>query len=278
MTRFKLSLIAALVAAAALVIGLRLTTTTVEDPVPSDPRQLRERLFRLLQPVRLVNCELKRFGEPNDGGYILCGNLLGDVQSAYSYGISGFDGWGCEVSTQLKVRTHQYDCFDTRLPKPCPSGDTEFHAECVAAKSFTESNRIFDSMERQFAKNGDSRKRLVVKMDVEGAEWDSLLEASDETLDQIDQLAIEMHYVENPQYVRVVERLKQRFHVAHLHFNNNSCWHAIYPFPAWAYEVLFVNKRLATLAPGEPPRRPAAVDAPNNPNAPDCQVAAPPGS
>ena len=69
------------------------------------------RCFKLLQPVALANCELERFGEENDGGYILCGNLLGDVQSAYSYGISGYDGWGCEVSTQLKVRTHQYRLF-----------------------------------------------------------------------------------------------------------------------------------------------------------------------
>jgi hypothetical protein len=268
------TLSAILVAAAAAVIGLRLTTT-VEDPIPSEPRQVREMLFKLLQPVALANCELERFGEENDGGYILCGNLLGDVQSAYSYGISGYDGWGCEVSTQLKVRTHQYDCFDPRLPKPCPSGDTEFHPECVAAKSFTESGRIFDSMEGQFAKNGDARKRLVVKMDIEGAEWDSLLEASDETLNQIDQLAIEMHYVDKPQFVEVVRRLKRWFHVAHLHFNNFSCRPGLDPFPAWAYEVLFVNKRLATLAPGEPPRRPGAVDAPNNPKAPDCQVAAP---
>ena len=103
------------------------------------------------------------------------------------------------------------DCFDVRLPKPCPSGDTEFHPECVAAKSFTESGRIFDSMEGQFAKNGDARKRLVVKMDVEGAEWDSLLHASEETLSRIDQLAIEMHYVDKPQYVGVVRRLKRGF-------------------------------------------------------------------
>jgi hypothetical protein len=84
-----------------------------------------------------------------------------------------------------------------------------------------------------------------------------------------------MHYVDKPQFVEVVRRLKRWFHVAHLHFNNFSCRPGLDSFPAWAYEVLFVNKRLATLAPGEPPRRPAAVDAPNNPKAPDCQVAAP---
>ena len=240
-----------------------------------DPHQVRATLFQLLQPVALANCDLKRFGEVNDGGYILCGNLLGDVRAAYSYGISGYDGWGCQVSTELKVRTHQYDCFDTRLPKPCPGGDTEFHPECVAPKSFTESERIFDSMASQFKKNRDGGKQLVVKMDIEGAEWDSLEQASDETLDQIDQLAIEMHYVENPQYIRVVQRLKERFHVAHLHFNNFSCRSDLGPFPSWAYEVLFVNKRMATLASGEPPRRPASVDTPNNPNIPDCQTLTP---
>ena len=38
----------------------------------------------------------------------LCANLLGDVKSAYSYGISGYDQWGCDVSTRLRVPVHQY--------------------------------------------------------------------------------------------------------------------------------------------------------------------------
>ena len=58
----------------------------------------RRAYFEMLQPVALTNCELERFGEPNDGGYLMCGNLLGEVQSGYSYGISGYDGWGCDVS------------------------------------------------------------------------------------------------------------------------------------------------------------------------------------
>ena len=39
-------------------------------------RRGRQRLYDALQPVRLANCDFKRFGEPNDGGYLLCANLL----------------------------------------------------------------------------------------------------------------------------------------------------------------------------------------------------------
>ena len=59
----------------------------------TDP-QHRETLFELLQPVVLSNCELQRFGEPNDGGYLMCGNLLGEVEAGYSYGIANYDQMG----------------------------------------------------------------------------------------------------------------------------------------------------------------------------------------
>ena len=34
--------------------------------------QARQVLFEEIQPVKLSNCQLERFGEPNDGGYLLC--------------------------------------------------------------------------------------------------------------------------------------------------------------------------------------------------------------
>lgn len=58
---------------------------------PIEVVQQRQALFDLLRPVALSNCELERFGEANDGGYLMCGNLLGGVQSGYSYGIAGYD-------------------------------------------------------------------------------------------------------------------------------------------------------------------------------------------
>jgi hypothetical protein len=250
-------------------------------PVPRAARlrvqQARHVLFDELVPVKLTNCELGRFGEDNDGGYLACRNLLSQVQSAYSYGISGYDGWGCEISTELKVPVHQYDCFNTTEPV-CATGQTIFHPECIAsAESRDADGRLFDSMEAQFAKNGDAGKHVVVKMDVEGAEWDSMLKTPDAVFEKIDQMIFEFHGVDDniARSLDVVYKLKKFFYVAHFHINNFSCMRGLEPFGGWAYEVTLVNKRLAILDPAAKVALPSALDTPNNPVAPDCQV--PPG-
>src|SRR4051812_35427187 len=84
-------------------------TIVVNAREPVEAVRIRKALYAEIHPVALTNCGLKRFGEANDGGYLLCGNLLDGVKAGYSYGISGYDGWGCQVATELKVRVHQYD-------------------------------------------------------------------------------------------------------------------------------------------------------------------------
>jgi hypothetical protein len=252
------------------------------DPPPRRPPttiEKRRALFDLLRPVALGNCVLERFGEPHDGGYLMCGNLLGDIESAYSYGIAGYDKWGCDLSTRFRVPVHRYDCFDTTRPA-CPAGTPLFHEECVAASPQRQGRRRFDTVTNQIARNGDRAKRIALKMDVEGAEWDSLLYAPDDTLQQIDQLVVEFHWLyekdfqwldQHDKYLHVVQRLKQFFEIAHVHFNNASCMHDLTPFPSWAYEVLFVSKRLAVVDPARQVQRPHPLDAPNNPAYEDCQ-------
>jgi hypothetical protein len=186
----------------------------------------------------------------------MCGNLLDEVQSGYSYGIGGYDQWGCDIATTLDMTVHQYDCFNTTQPW-CFFGDTEFHAECVGDSTATEDGRVFDTVQNQLTRNGDASKRIVLKIDVEGAEWDTFLSISDDILSRIDQMAVEFHWIEDeqfrwvqdPRYLKVVQRLKQFFEVAHLHFNNASCIGDLAPFPTSAYEALFVSKRLAIMDP-----------------------------
>ena len=234
--------------------------------------QARQVLFEEIQPVKLSNCQLERFGEPNDGGYLLCANLLGDVKSAYSYGISGYDQWGCDVSTRLRVPVHQYDCFNLTRPS-CSTGKPVFHEECIGNSRRVEDGRPFDTLENQVRKNRDAGKHLVVKMDVEGAEWESFLDASDEILQRIDQLVVEFHGFDEDRFILAMWKLKKFFHVANLHWNNFACNGGTPPFPSWAYEILFVNKRMGVPAVGQRAILPNPLDRPNTLDWTDCQAA-----
>lgn len=248
-------------------------------PVPAPPEIARQRqeLYDLLRPVAIANCELERFGEKNDGGYLMCANLLEGAQSVYSYGIAGYDGWGCQVSKAVDAPVHQYDCFDTTEPS-CFGGATVFHNECVGPSREVIDGRLFDSIQGQVARNGDSGKRIVLKIDVETAEWDTFLSVPDEVLQRIDQMAVEFHWIETDdftwvgeeKYLQVVRRLKQFFEVGHIHFNNAACVADLTPFPSWAYEVLFVSKRLARVDPSRTAPIPHPLDARNNTAYPEC--------
>lgn len=234
---------------------------------------VRAMLWRELQPVTLERCRIERFGESNDGGYLVCANFLTEVAAGYSYGISGYDGWGCQVASTLQVPVHQYDCFDLRAPT-CRGGATFFHGECIGREPATIDGRPFDTLERQLEKNGHGTARIVMKIDVEGAEWDAFVTAPDSVLERIDQLVVEFHRTDQRRFLTVVQRLARFFHVANLHMNNYACTGGDdAPFGAWAYEVLFVNRRLpvGAVTPRATPFHP--LDRPNAPDLPDCQPA-----
>jgi hypothetical protein len=261
-------------AALAAIASYRRRSEPVVPRVPlTRAEEIRQALFREIQPVKLSNCDLRRFGEPNDGGYLVCDNLLGAVQSGYSYGISGYDGWGCDISRSLRIPVHQYDCFNLTQPV-CDGGTTIFHDECIGPVPGVQEGRPFDTLVNQIVKNGDAGKTLVVKMDVEGAEWNSFIQAPDEVFQRIDQLVVEFHGFDQDRFVEAMQKLRGLFHVAHLHWNNYSCAGGRAQFPAWAYEILFVNKRIGIVDPGGRVVLPHPLDTPNDPTSSDCQSAA----
>ena len=231
----------------------------------------REALFAEIQPVALANCEFERFGDSHDGGYLACHNLLSAAKSVYSYGINNSDEWGCDLAARVNVPVHQYDCFNIKRPG-CESSGMVFHEECIGPARLTDGGHVFDTLEAQIDSNGDKGKNLIVKMDVEGAEWPSLLEAPDAVLNQFDQLTVEFHDVHEAQYVETIRRVKRLFHVANVHYNNYLCDPAAAPLPSLAFEILFVNKNLGVVDPTGTVVLPHALDSPNNPRLPDCQT------
>jgi hypothetical protein len=261
--------IIALAAAAAIVIG---------DLVrQAAGRKLREAILAELQPVALKNCTLKRFGSANDGGYLMCENLIEPLDAAYSYGVGQNDDWGCEMSRRYHVRVHQYDCFDPARPT-CNGGMFIFHDECVGDRTGYRESRFFDTLENQIRKNPDvvGSRRVIIKMDIEGAEWDALLATSDELLASIPQIAMEMHGYNDPKILEVIRKLKRNFYLVNLHFNNWSCTSKAAPLLAWAYQTHWVNKRIGVPDPAAPVPAPMSpLNAPDSPTWPDCQLRTP---
>lgn len=258
-----------------------------------ETKQVLDSILGALRPVHISNCDLKKYGPPNDGGYFLCRNLIDSQQTAYSYGIENRDGWGCDISKEFGILVHQYDCFDLRRPL-CDwgGGDFLFHEECIGSKAETVEGRVFDTLFSHIEKNQDKQKKIVIKMDVEGAEIDSLLTVPASTLQNINQLVLEMHgiyarngifYLENidrlRKLIQVIDKLKQHFFVVNVHFTNMFClkdqnWPMfINPsLPSPIFEALFVNKTVATPDYDKAPIVPSLEDSgPNFPMHSDCQ-------
>lgn len=242
-----------------------------QAPAGRAERRIRQAILAELWPVSLKNCTLMRFGSQYDGGYLMCENLIDGLQAAYSYGVGPNDEWGCDVSTRYQVLVHQYDCFDPARPV-CETGNTLFHDECIGNRRQTVDARFVDTLSNQISRNGDSSKRLIVKIDVEGAEWDALMATSDRVLGYIDQLPMELHGTDEERFLRVIRKLKRTFYVVNLHFNNFACSSFTAPLPSRAYQVLLVNKRIGVrdIAAGTP--SPSALNAPDDPTRPDCQL------
>ncbi|MFO0737760.1 MAG: hypothetical protein U0270_17850 [Labilithrix sp.] len=244
-------------------------------------RPARVALAEELKPVGLKNCELKRYGSANDGGYLMCANLLKGVEALYSYGIDREDNWGCQLSKEFQLPVHQYDCFTPERPK-CDGGKFVYHDECVGNKTESKPGggggpKPFDTIANQLKKNGDGEKKhLVVKIDVEGAEWESLTATSDDVFDRIDTLVGEFHGVGEQRFVDVIKRLKTKFWMVSVHFNNYSCSKNFEPLPARAYQILWINKRIGEMDPSVKPH--VAGEPPDTPDAPqgeiDCQTIA----
>ena len=199
------------------------------------------------------------------------------VQSAYSYGIDTEDNWGCDVSRQFGVPIHQYRLLHTTSPGVRAAGRSSFTTNASGRRSGNEvDGHAFDTIASQIARERRRAKKVLVKIDIEGAEWDSLMATPDAVLDTFLQMPMELHGIDEAKFVEIVRRLKRKFYLVNLHFNNYRVRRRrSRRFPAWAFQVLWVNKQVGVLDPD------AAVTCADEPAqrsrqfwAPDCQLPA----
>ncbi len=235
-----------------------------------------------LTPYDIPNSDRIRIGSNGDGGYVLLNRGLQDVEVLYSYGVgtnSDFEMMFCEKYNAIaRLYDHTVDTM------PFKKDFLYFKKQGVGP----EKTKSLNTIENHINENGDNNKKLLLKIDVEGAEWDTLFHIPDAILGSFEQLAIEIHNLHSfcPDYnginlskfkldqkTRVIKKINKLFYLYHLHANNYQPLFYINRFKLPnAMELTFVNKKYSKSAERAKTIFPTKFDRPNNPKRADIKL------
>jgi hypothetical protein len=223
---------AKIIAAARHIVG-----TDVEQAAIID-------LLSYLMPRRSVKFRKIRLGCNGDGGYVLLDDFT-DVSAALSFGIAHECSWDTAIA-QHGIDVYQYD--HTVDGPPTANARFRFFKKEIAAVSSDQT----ESLGSALAKLPSTADRVILKMDVEGAEWDIFDAATSEQLAHFAQIVGEFHDFANAADAawrrkarRVLAKLRSVFDVVHVHGNNLGSFNIVanVPIPS-LFELTLVNRAI----------------------------------
>lgn len=227
-------------------------------------------LLRLLKPNRVEGFQKARFGSAHDGGYVMIDDFSGIV-AALSFGIAQDACWDAAVANR-GVPVYQFD--HTIDEPPIARPDLIFEKSRIVARA----QRGARTLDELVSRHGMPWKSsLLLKIDIEGDEWDVFDAASEGALKSFAQIVGEFHFLGNvmvdaPWYekaLRVFTKLSAHFAVVHVHGNNgHGARSAAGITVPHLLEVTLASKHRYAFGPTHEVF-PGALDAPNDPNVPD---------
>ena len=158
--------------------------------------------------------------QQTDGGYV----MLNDFQPygiAYSFGISDNITWDIDMA-DYNYNVYMYDHTIQKLPYY--KTNFRFFREGIAGYDYE--NQPLKTLDYYLTYNKHKKcKNMILKMDVEGAEWDFLETVSSNTLKQFDQIVFEFHNMIKPnsdEKIPLLKKLNKTHQLIHLHGNNTG--------------------------------------------------------
>ena len=165
---------------------------------------------------------LKRFGENSDGGYVVPDDLDG-ISYCFSPGIDYKASFELDLAQRNIISfMADYSVDGAPISNPNFRFEKKFLGICndevyVTLDSWVDSKKIG---------NGED---LILQMDIEGAEYDTILFASDDTISKFRIIVIEFHGLDeliNKKGLQIIRatfnRLLKNHTIVHIHPNNIS--------------------------------------------------------
>lgn len=203
------------------------------------------RIMKMLVPKTPEDKRFIRVGRDNDGGYIMIDDFKENTV-AYSIGISDDISWDQEMAKK-GIDVFMYD--HTIAPLKV-SGHLKFFKTGVCGLNSKAPNLL--TLEEMLTKDENtSKNNIILKMDVEDAEWDTFNTVPDDVLKKFSQIVVEFHGLcrrskDKSSYnevIKVLEKLNNNHQIIHVHANNYGKYEIVGGMPvANVIEVTYLRK------------------------------------
>ena len=178
-------------------------------------------IYHLLVPKKVIGKEKILTGRKKDGSYVIL-NDFKNIKIAYSFGISKmiqFDKFLADRGIDVYMYDHTI--------KSLPYRNQKFHWKKIGISGKNNNNKLLKSFEELIIENGHtSEENMILKMDVEHSEWESLRDLPDRMLSQFKYILIEYHFNETTAlneillYYNVIKKLNQTHQVFYIRCHN----------------------------------------------------------
>jgi hypothetical protein len=178
-------------------------------------------IYHLIAPKSVEGKERLLIGKKRDGSYVLL-NDFKNIKIAYSFGISRmiqFDKYLANKGIDVYMYDHTINFL--------PYNNIKFHWKKIGITGRNRNSLILKSLEELIIENGhSSEKNMILKIDVEHAEWESLKDLSYNILRNFKYILIEYHFrdekiINNTSlYYNVIKKLYKTHQVFYLRCQN----------------------------------------------------------
>jgi len=192
---------------------------------------------------KVIGYDLVRVGKNYDGGYVMIDDFS-KKSIAYSFGISNDISWEEWVASRY-IDVYCYDHTIEGLPHR--NEKLHWYKYGIAGTDRIEDSLL--SMETLIEKNNhEAETKMILKMDVEGAEWEFIKSADSTLLDNFSQMTFELHYITDENHkeeiIAALRKINKTHQAVWIHANNGGgAERAKNEIVPNLLEITYVNKK-----------------------------------
>jgi len=183
-------------------------------------------IISLLSPMDVEGAKYSRVGKNFDGGYVMLEDFeAATIDAAYSFGIADDVSWD-EAIADRGIEIFMYDHTIDKLPTVHPRF-RYFKLGITGEKKDSDLKTLNEIL----AQNGHAQSnQLIMKMDIEGCEWDVFQHADIGSIEQFSQIVIEFHGLVAATYdhealmtvLSVLDKINTTHQSVHVHANGST--------------------------------------------------------